>query len=206
MHPPVLAYLDREQLSLTAILATHHHNDHVGGVPALVARFPVPVFGPANETIPARTRGLREGDIVKTRLPDQHVKAQPLVQELHQPGLGGKGGAGAMTGFAQLHDAGGADSMGEGQGGVTIEVDDLNGNKVAETTTWDEGGYQIPLAPGSYKVTALDNDGTVIRSDSVTVGKESHSATGAARACRCWAGIPVCTGFSPARWPMRSPG
>lgn len=61
---PVLDYLDREQLWLTAILATHHHNDHVGGVRALVARFPVPVLGPANETIPARTRALREGDVV----------------------------------------------------------------------------------------------------------------------------------------------
>jgi len=61
---PVLAYLDREGLTLTAILATHHHNDHVGGIPALLARFNAPVFGPANETIPSRTRALREGDTV----------------------------------------------------------------------------------------------------------------------------------------------
>ena len=59
---PVLDYLDREGLALTAILATHHHNDHVGGVPALVARFRVPVFGPARESIPERTRALGEGD------------------------------------------------------------------------------------------------------------------------------------------------
>jgi len=62
---PVLAYLDREGLALTAILATHHHNDHVGGVPALVERYAVPVFGPANETIPARTRALREADTIE---------------------------------------------------------------------------------------------------------------------------------------------
>jgi hydroxyacylglutathione hydrolase len=59
---PVLDYLDREGLALTAILATHHHNDHVGGVPALVARYGVPVFGPARESIPERTRALGEGD------------------------------------------------------------------------------------------------------------------------------------------------
>jgi hydroxyacylglutathione hydrolase len=59
---PVLEYLDRERLTLTAILATHHHNDHVGGVPALVARYRVPVFGPARESIPERTRALGEGD------------------------------------------------------------------------------------------------------------------------------------------------
>jgi hydroxyacylglutathione hydrolase len=61
---PVLDYLAREGLTLTAILATHHHNDHVGGVPALVQKFPVPVFGPANESIPDRTRALREGDVI----------------------------------------------------------------------------------------------------------------------------------------------
>jgi hydroxyacylglutathione hydrolase len=62
---PVLAYLDREGLALTAILATHHHADHVGGVPALLERFPVPVLGPARETIPGRTRALGEGDVVE---------------------------------------------------------------------------------------------------------------------------------------------
>ena len=59
---PVLAHLAREGLELTAIIATHHHKDHVGGVPALVERFAVPVFGPAREAIPARTVALGEGD------------------------------------------------------------------------------------------------------------------------------------------------
>jgi hydroxyacylglutathione hydrolase len=59
---PVVACLQREELALTAILATHHHGDHVGGIPALLARFPVPVFGPARETIPGRTQALAEGD------------------------------------------------------------------------------------------------------------------------------------------------
>jgi hydroxyacylglutathione hydrolase len=61
---PVLAYLDREGLDLCAILATHHHKDHVGGNPTLLERFDVPVFGPARETIPGRTRALRSGDHV----------------------------------------------------------------------------------------------------------------------------------------------
>ena len=61
---PVLDHLAREKLVLRAILTTHHHADHVGGVPALVERFAVPVFGPARESIPARTTSLREGDRV----------------------------------------------------------------------------------------------------------------------------------------------
>jgi hydroxyacylglutathione hydrolase len=59
---PVIAYLERERLDLIAIIATHHHNDHVGGNVGLLERWSVPVFGPANETIPGRTHALREGD------------------------------------------------------------------------------------------------------------------------------------------------
>ena len=67
---PVLAYLAAHDLALTAILATHHHGDHVGGVTALLERFPVPVFGPARERIPGRTNAVADGDrIVVPGLP-----------------------------------------------------------------------------------------------------------------------------------------
>jgi hydroxyacylglutathione hydrolase len=61
---PVLDYLDRERLALTAILVTHHHGDHVNGIAALRARFPVPVYGPARESIPGRTHALADGDTI----------------------------------------------------------------------------------------------------------------------------------------------
>ena len=35
---PVLDYLAREKLELAAILATHHHPDHVGGIARAAAR------------------------------------------------------------------------------------------------------------------------------------------------------------------------
>ena len=60
----MLAHLDRHGLALAAIVATHHHNDHVGGNLGLLARYDVPVFGPAGETIPGRTHALREGDAI----------------------------------------------------------------------------------------------------------------------------------------------
>lgn len=58
---PVAAALAARGLRLTAILVTHHHGDHVGGVTALAAPG-VPVYGPAGETIPGRTQALAEGD------------------------------------------------------------------------------------------------------------------------------------------------
>jgi hydroxyacylglutathione hydrolase len=58
---PALEWLETNAIELTAIIATHHHADHVGGVPALRARYDVPVFGPARETIPQRTHALGEG-------------------------------------------------------------------------------------------------------------------------------------------------
>jgi hydroxyacylglutathione hydrolase len=61
---PVLAALAKHGLTLCAILLTHHHNDHVGGVPKLLQHWQVPVFGPANEAIPTTTIPLKEGDPV----------------------------------------------------------------------------------------------------------------------------------------------
>src|SRR5512138_1400312 len=62
---PVRDWLAREQVELTAIVATHHHGDHVGGIDALVASRSIPVYGPAGETIPHRTHALREGDAIE---------------------------------------------------------------------------------------------------------------------------------------------
>ena len=63
---PVLDYLAANELTLTAIMCTHHHADHVGGVEAILdflhLKGEIPVFGPAAERIPARTQALREGD------------------------------------------------------------------------------------------------------------------------------------------------
>ena len=61
---PVLEVLEREGLTLSAILITHHHADHQGGVVRLLEHHPVEVFGPEKESITALTRPLRGGETI----------------------------------------------------------------------------------------------------------------------------------------------
>lgn len=66
---PVEQALAEHGLTLTAILVTHHHPDHVGGIQTLLARHPVPVYGPADEAIPGRTHSLQDGDRLRLDAP-----------------------------------------------------------------------------------------------------------------------------------------
>jgi hydroxyacylglutathione hydrolase len=68
---PVLAFLGREGLTLAAILVTHHHQDHIGGVPDLLAVWPeARVFGPADRRIPMVTDVVAEGAQIRVPGPD----------------------------------------------------------------------------------------------------------------------------------------
>jgi len=61
---PVLDYLGSHDLSLVAILATHHHPDHVGGIAKLLEYWKVPVYGPRGEPIDTLTQPVAGGDRV----------------------------------------------------------------------------------------------------------------------------------------------
>ena len=62
---PVLEVLEREGLVLVAILITHHHADHQGGIAALLSQYPADVFGPAAESITALTHPLLGGESIR---------------------------------------------------------------------------------------------------------------------------------------------
>jgi hydroxyacylglutathione hydrolase len=59
---PVHDFLAKTGLTLTAVLATHHHADHVGGLPELAQRWKCPTFGPAREVTAHLDRRLVEGE------------------------------------------------------------------------------------------------------------------------------------------------
>ena len=61
---PVLDMLDRTGYQPIAILITHHHRDHTGGIKQLLERYPMPVYGPPNEGIADLSNVVVEGDQV----------------------------------------------------------------------------------------------------------------------------------------------
>lgn len=69
---PVLAAAG-DGLEPTAILLTHHHHDHIGGVPALLRRWPeLPVFAPDDARIALDCERVAGGD--RLRLLDREVQ------------------------------------------------------------------------------------------------------------------------------------
>ncbi|AST68040.1 hydroxyacylglutathione hydrolase [Kosakonia cowanii] len=75
---PVLRAIEEHQWQPEAILLTHHHNDHVGGVQALRDAFPdVVVYGPAETQHKGTTQVVAEGDTVTVLGEDFSVFATP---------------------------------------------------------------------------------------------------------------------------------
>lgn len=62
---PVLEIITAKQLTPVAILLTHHHNDHTGGVKGILSKFTtLPVFGPKETQSKGATEIVENGDKV----------------------------------------------------------------------------------------------------------------------------------------------
>jgi hydroxyacylglutathione hydrolase len=62
---PVFGALEAQGLQLEAILVTHHHHDHTGGVAALREATGARVFGPAHEPVPEPAERVAGGATVQ---------------------------------------------------------------------------------------------------------------------------------------------
>jgi hydroxyacylglutathione hydrolase len=76
---PVLGAIKRLGLNAVAILITHHHSDHIGGIHELLTHFPIPVYGPEQESIPGLSYPLREGSKVE-------IPGLPVLAVIDVPG------------------------------------------------------------------------------------------------------------------------
>lgn len=62
---PILHAIEENDWQPEAILLTHHHHDHVGGAPDLLARYPhIPVYGPAETQDKGTTQVIEEGESI----------------------------------------------------------------------------------------------------------------------------------------------
>ncbi len=78
---PVLKFLTKTGLDLRYILLTHHHPDHIGGVPELLEQYDAQVFAPADERIRFKHQVCMEGDQVV--LADLNAKFRILEIPAH---------------------------------------------------------------------------------------------------------------------------
>ncbi|MBK8163457.1 MAG: hydroxyacylglutathione hydrolase [Gammaproteobacteria bacterium] len=74
---PVLAALASHSLRPAAILFTHHHPDHTGGIPDLLRQYSVPVYGPADLHFGPSHHPVREGDEISPGGVQLHVIEVP---------------------------------------------------------------------------------------------------------------------------------
>lgn len=81
---PMIEAAAREGVTITTVLSTHHHYDHVGGNEEIAAKIPVRVYGNADDDgrIPALTDGVREGDTIHVGT----LTARPILVPAHTSG------------------------------------------------------------------------------------------------------------------------
>lgn len=72
----VADYCTQRQLQLSAILVTHCHDDHIGGVPALQRRYGCPVYAPAHPALGTSIHELKDNDLLP--LPDLELQLNVL--------------------------------------------------------------------------------------------------------------------------------
>ena len=82
---PCIEFLRTNGLTLNAILITHHHPDHTGGVLALKAfadelGHDVKVYGPATENIPACDIKLTEGELITLNFTDSDTNTETDIE------------------------------------------------------------------------------------------------------------------------------
>ena len=83
-HDPVLKIIKTKGLIPAAILITHHHWDHVGGINGLINEYDIPVYTPKKEVVTGSTNPVSEGDTIN--FPELELKIRVLDVPGHTSG------------------------------------------------------------------------------------------------------------------------
>ena len=73
---PVRAVLEQTGCQLNAILVTHHHPDHIGGMASLAEEWKPRLFGPVDSRIQGLDEIVSQGDVA--RLPELGLEFQVI--------------------------------------------------------------------------------------------------------------------------------
>ncbi len=79
---PVLDFLKEHVLRLDAIMCTHRHQDHIGGIAKLREVYNVPVYGRRHPDNPHITHDLHEGDRLKLATPASVADVEFAIIEI----------------------------------------------------------------------------------------------------------------------------
>ena len=83
---PLLDYLRRGQFTLTHVLLTHHHHDHVADLDAVLERYPgtpVLIHPLERELVPAATGTMEPGQVIETGA----LRIEPIHTPGHTAGM-----------------------------------------------------------------------------------------------------------------------
>ena len=82
---PILTWLTDRRMQPAAILVTHHHRDHCGGLTEILSHHPgIPVFGPGHDRIPGVDRPVSEG--TRCAIPELALDFETWAIPGHTPG------------------------------------------------------------------------------------------------------------------------
>jgi glyoxylase-like metal-dependent hydrolase (beta-lactamase superfamily II) len=172
----LLSYLQKKKFDLKAVLITHAHIDHVGGIEALHAQFPVPVYYHAGD------RYLYENLLMQAQLfgalPSHMQAVQPTVGEptlRHDQVFGFAGGEMRVI-HTPGHTPGSVCFHAKGEEAIVFSGDTLFDGSIGRTDLWG-GNYDQIIASIKDRLLVMEDAVQVLpgHGEPTTIGKERRS-------------------------------